>query len=648
MLFDIVEEGMKNTTADGAIPRLLGVKLQYTDAAESVGWQKHRLDTSYVTVLHGVKDGECKNVMESIELLCKPQVIEDYDTEVHGKQTVTRTLAFKEAPPILLLNINRIDFDYETFEPIKLNDRYEFPEHLDLASVMVRDGAEDSRDDAEQGARAAAAASSAYSLRAVIVHMGTAQMGHYISYCKIRRPASNTSDAGGPLVAESNETNSVLADAGGEGAAGAEQAEEDDDAGMQWYCFDDDLVYPVSREEAVDGNFGSGECATGAGSAGGGGMFPTRGMIARMKASRSAYMLAYVRDDWLSPAHHAELEQALQGVPAHVRDAADAPGVRSLPVGVSLLVPPTSDGVSPAEACSNQTEGNAALVRGCPVDVSVTDLETRSVGDLLDLVEETNAALLTRPSPAAFLGGEVVRTAAPSGAAEAAPAGVAAAPQGPGSGGQDAVGEPQIGLALTAVGKHMVVQIYRNNTAAALIDRSFLLRADWVDTQAAARHVPVMHLELVADAPDAAREQGEGDAETDEGQVEVEATGGRGQEEGQQTGDGGVAEAEGGADGMAAEGDAGAGASKDSAGTEEKQAGGRGETESGQQAVAYKPFGDPFVWSLYLGETVGSARRRLASLLKLPDKDIELAWYCWTRLLSLSPPPTPQLYQTHV
>ena len=134
MLFDIVEEGMKNTTADGAIPRLLGVKLQYTDAAESVGWQKHRLDTSYVTVLHGVKDGECKNVMESIELLCKPQVIEDYDTEVHGKQTVTRTLAFKEAPPILLLNINRIDFDYETFEPIKLNDRYEFPEHLDLAS----------------------------------------------------------------------------------------------------------------------------------------------------------------------------------------------------------------------------------------------------------------------------------------------------------------------------------------------------------------------------------------------------------------------------------------------------------------------------------------------------------------------------------
>ena len=114
MLFDILEEGMKNTTADGAIPRLMAAKLQYTDAAEAVGWEKHREDASYVTVLHGVKDGECKNVMESLELLCRPQIIEDYDTEVHGKQTVSRSLRFKETPPLLLLNINRIDFCHET------------------------------------------------------------------------------------------------------------------------------------------------------------------------------------------------------------------------------------------------------------------------------------------------------------------------------------------------------------------------------------------------------------------------------------------------------------------------------------------------------------------------------------------------------
>jgi ubiquitin carboxyl-terminal hydrolase 7 len=108
-------------------------------------------------------------VKESLDLLCQPQVIEDYDTEVHGKQTVSRSLRFKETPPLLLLNINRIDFCHETFEPIKLNERYEFPEELDLANVVVKDG------NADECRRPP----TKYSLRAVIVHMGSAQMASY-------------------------------------------------------------------------------------------------------------------------------------------------------------------------------------------------------------------------------------------------------------------------------------------------------------------------------------------------------------------------------------------------------------------------------------------------------------------------------------
>ena len=47
------------TTADGRMPQLLAAKMQYTDVAEAVAWQKEREDSSYVTVVHGVKDGEC-------------------------------------------------------------------------------------------------------------------------------------------------------------------------------------------------------------------------------------------------------------------------------------------------------------------------------------------------------------------------------------------------------------------------------------------------------------------------------------------------------------------------------------------------------------------------------------------------------------
>ena len=51
------------------------------------------------------------------------------------------------------------------------------------------------------------------------------------------------------------------------------------------------------------------------------------------------------------------------------------------------------------------------------------------------------------------------------------------------------MGEAEVGLVLTAVGRHMIANIYGNNTPAAHIDPSFLLRAEWVDTQGPARQV---------------------------------------------------------------------------------------------------------------------------------------------------------------
>jgi hypothetical protein len=58
----------------------------------------------------------------------------------------------------------------------------------------------------------------------------------------------------------------------------------------------------VAKEDAVDGNFGPGGegGAGGAGALGASGVLG-RGVIERMKASRSAYMLAYVRCGKMSP-----------------------------------------------------------------------------------------------------------------------------------------------------------------------------------------------------------------------------------------------------------------------------------------------------------------------------------------------------------
>lgn len=152
-----------------------------------------------------------------------------------------------------------------------------------------------------------------YSLRAVIVHMGTAQMGHYISYCKLRRPSADqgsspsspqSTGSGGSEgdLRESPVTSSMFAVTGdkrvdkdgqtskgvGGSAERSSEAPTGSDSDLQWYCFDDDHVYPVSKEEAVDGNFGSGG---GGGAEEAAGLFGSSGvlgrrMIERMKASR--------------------------------------------------------------------------------------------------------------------------------------------------------------------------------------------------------------------------------------------------------------------------------------------------------------------------------------------------------------------------
>ena len=103
--------------------------------------------------------------------------------------------------------------------------------------------------------------------------MGTAQMGHYISYCKLRRPPAAAppagTDAGGETggddaksstLPESRVTPNMFGavgdtagaaaggEVGGEGSQGAEVVDgggargEGGEDELQWYCFDDDLV----------------------------------------------------------------------------------------------------------------------------------------------------------------------------------------------------------------------------------------------------------------------------------------------------------------------------------------------------------------------------------------------------------------------
>jgi len=446
LFLDLIEVGMKNTTRDGDLERLCGVKVLYTDAAEAVGWKKEREDTSMVTLIHGIR--EAKDVVEALELQGRPETIEDYDTEVHGKQTVQRSQRFRSLPPVLLLNINRMDFCPERMEAVKLNDRFEFPERLDLARFTAPDA--DGR-----------APPAEYALQSVIVHAGTANMGHYVAYC---RPGA---------------------------AAGA---------GDEWFLLDDDHVGRVPAREAVEGNFGSDDAP---GASGARELPMSRSALAKMK---SAYMLCYVRADCEAAVMNVTDIDA--DVPAHVREAS-APNAFSPPVTLGVRLPETLAPVDEAGAVPAPDEAAVERVqlRGTRVEVSLPG--DASVDDLtasvLDEAARRGMHLRPRPGFEAFGG-------APEFAAEEGTGG-----EGGGSGAGASAGAVDVGLCLTAAFNHRIFQTYSPRAAVGEVEQMFLLRAEWVDRQPGAHPVGLMRIARVPAAPAEAPPGGAGGGAAGEG-----------------------------------------------------------------------------------------------------------------------------------
>lgn len=124
------------------------------------------------------------------ELLSGPN---QYQTTEFGRQDAKKGIRLLEAPPILQLQLKRFQYDANTGSMVKINDRFEFPESLDLSKFLGQ--------------------KQVYNLHSVLVHSGTMMGGHYYAYI---RPD-----------------------------------------GKHWYKFDDNIVTQVDQSVAIAGSFGS-------------------------------------------------------------------------------------------------------------------------------------------------------------------------------------------------------------------------------------------------------------------------------------------------------------------------------------------------------------------------------------------------------
>lgn len=262
ILCDRLEEKMKGTRVEGTVNKLFeGHTLNYIECI-NIDYKSSRRE-AFQDLQLDVKG--CNNIYDSFDKYCEVETLEGedkYDAEGHGKQDAKKGVLFDSLPPVLNLHLKRFEYDYQRDVMIKINDRYEFYEEIDL-------------DKPSQGGKGAPAAylspnadrtiCNKYKLLAVLVHSGGVHGGHYFAYI---RPD-----------------------------------------GKQWLKFDDETVEKSDEIKSIKDNWGGDDSDK---VMGGGGY----GNTLRVSRFSNAYMLVYVREsEWDS----VMCEVSEEDISEHVR-----------------------------------------------------------------------------------------------------------------------------------------------------------------------------------------------------------------------------------------------------------------------------------------------------------------------------------------
>lgn len=156
----------------------------------------------------------------------------------YGLQDAVKGIKFKKFPPVLHLQLMRFQYDPYTDSNVKINDKFQFSEKLDLTS-FEQDAQVEMTD---ESSNTPSEDKPVYKLHAVLVHSGEHHGGHYVAYI-------------------------------------------DPKCTGKWFKFDDDIVSPVSSREAIEANYG-GEADERS----------TLSLLQKGRENTNAYMLIYVRE----------------------------------------------------------------------------------------------------------------------------------------------------------------------------------------------------------------------------------------------------------------------------------------------------------------------------------------------------------------
>ncbi|KFD50779.1 hypothetical protein M513_08320 [Trichuris suis] len=197
VLLDNLESKMKGSCVSGGIPQLFEGKMKSFIRCLNVPFESNREEAFYDVQLN-VKGK--KNILDSFREYIAEETLEGdnkYDAGHYGLQDAVKGVKFLKFPPVLHLQLMRVQYDPLNDQNLKINDRFEFPEKLDLDEFL------ESREETP----------AKYTLHAVLVHSGDFHGGHYVVYIS---PKGNG----------------------------------------KWCKFDDDVVCRCTKAEAIEMNYG--------------------------------------------------------------------------------------------------------------------------------------------------------------------------------------------------------------------------------------------------------------------------------------------------------------------------------------------------------------------------------------------------------
>ena len=119
------------------------------------------------------------DLLESIDSISAPDFLtgtNQYKAENIGLIDAKKSILIGELPPYFVIQLQRFEYEYQTMTRTKIDSKFTFPVHLQLKHRMKKDAESTEFIETEDS----------YELSGVIIHMGGADFGHYISYVRDR------------------------------------------------------------------------------------------------------------------------------------------------------------------------------------------------------------------------------------------------------------------------------------------------------------------------------------------------------------------------------------------------------------------------------------------------------------------------------